>query len=374
MAKGKPTLPNLEPYRAAGINPDTGMLYAWEQGDYTGLKAGMRKKLRVLDEQNAVNRYTWYNLPSGLNGQMIERMLYYRGQLCFFYMEANDKYYCLPYALDGTIDVYGRFTGVTPLPFNGTSNDGGTEKKIKPWITGLRKIPLYEVAIEEDYDWDINKMKAAVNDSCVLLHDYTKQQSETILPRQQLQEPLIDVMSNCIPFLNTALLNSTGVMGMRVEVEADQSNVLAASASVNQAALTGQKFIPIVSTLEFQELTGGDAAKAEEFMMALQSLDNFRLSLYGLDNGGLFQKKSHMLEAEQEMNQGNVGLVMQDGLTIRQRFCDIVNSMWGLGIWCEVSENVIGVDRNGDMLIGDQQDQSGNAKGEQPQEVANDQQ
>jgi hypothetical protein len=100
----------------------------------------------------------------------------------------------------------------------------------------------------------------------------------------------------------------------------------------------------------------------------MQSLDNFRLSLYGLDNGGLFQKKSHMLEAEQEMNTGTVGLVMQDGLTIRQKFCDIVNSLFGLGVWCEISENVIGIDKNMDGQISDEQDQSG-IPGEQPQEV-----
>lgn len=41
--------------------------------------------LRIVDEQDAVNRYKWSGLPSGLNGQFIERMLYYKYQLCFFY-------------------------------------------------------------------------------------------------------------------------------------------------------------------------------------------------------------------------------------------------------------------------------------------------
>ena len=169
--------------------------------------------------------------------------------------------------------------------------------------------------------------------------------------------------------MNTALLNSTGVQGMRVTDEADQSNVLAASASINHAALTGQKYIPVVGKVDFQDLSAGNVAKSEEFMLAMQSLDNYRLSLYGLDNGGLFQKQSHMLQAEQEVNQGNVGLILQDALTNRQNACDIINNVWGLGIYCEVSETVIGVDRNGDMLIGDSQDQSGTQSGQQPQEV-----
>ena len=102
----------------------------------------------------------------------------------------------------------------------------------------------------------------------------------------------------------------------------------------------------------------------------MQALDNFRLSLYGLDNGGLFQKKAHMLEAEQDMNAGNIKLVYQDGLTIRQKFCDIVNSIWGLGIWCEASETVVGIDKNLDGEVADNQDQSG-IPGEQDAEVSN---
>ena len=29
---------------------------------------------------------------------------------------------------------------------------------------------------------------------------------------------------------------------------------------------------------------------------------------------------------------------MQDGLEIRQHFCNIVNSIWGLGIWVEANQ------------------------------------
>ena len=62
-------------------------------------------------------------------------------------------------------------------------------------------------------------------------------------------------------------------------------------------------------------------------MLAMQSLDNLRLSGYGIDNGGLFEKKAHELQSEADINGGPVGLVMQDGLSIRQNFCNIVNSI-----------------------------------------------
>ena len=79
----------------------------------------------------------------------------------------------------------------------------------------------------------------------------------------------------------------------------------------------------------------------------MQSVDNFRLSGYGIENGGLFEKKAHELESEAAINGGPIGLVMQDYVSIRQHFCNVVNSIWGLGIWCEPTENIT-QDLNGD--------------------------
>lgn len=355
MANGKPAVWNYEPYYAAGINPKTGLPVKFDNME-TEAKMAIKKQLRILDEQNAVNRFTWYNLPDGLSGRLLERILYYKGQGMFFKMP-DDKFYFLPYALDGTIDVYGRYTSVTPLPFNGSTDNG---KKAEPLIKGLTYDCVYDVLLPEDFasdngEIDINKIQEAVDKSCVLLKDYTEQISQTVLPRQSLQDPLLDIMSDCVPLMRTALFNSTGVMGMRVGDQTEQSNAEAANRSINHAALNGKRYVPIVGQIDFQELAGGNVAKSEEFLLAMQSLDNYRLSLYGLDNGGLFQKKSHMLEAEQEMNAGNVGLVLQDSLNIRQDFCQIVNSIWGLGIWCEASEVALGIDKNFDGVVGQEE-------------------
>ena len=357
----------------AGIDPKTGLPIKFGEGA-CALKGDIKKNLRIMDEQNAINCFTWYNLPSGITPQLLERILYYRGQGMFFYMEEVNKFFFLPYALDGTIDVYGRYQSVTPLPFNGTSKAGDKEK---PWIQGLTRDVIYEVELPESYiaadgTIDVDGVINTQNTKCVLLKDYTEQVSQTNISRQILNDPLLDVMSDMVPFARTALLNGTGVQGMRIGSEDEGANVEWASAALNTAALMGKKWVPIVGNMEFQELTGGNLAKAEEYFLALQSLDNLRLSFYGLDNGGLFQKKSHMLEAEQEMNQGNVGLVMRDRLANRQNFCTLVNSIWGLGIWCEISEVAIGMDKDGDMVAGDNEDQGTNMGGTAKQEVATD--
>lgn len=357
-----PAMYDLDAYYAAGINPQTGLpIKAGDNGLSCISKADIKKQLRILDEQDAVNRFTWYNLPSGLNSRLMERILYYKGQAMFF--KIKDNFYFLPYALDGTIDVYGRFTEVTPLPFNGSTK--AKDGKELPWIPGLKRKVAYDIQMPEDYVseegeilWD--KIEEDQDNYCVLLKDYTEQVSQTNISRQILQDPILDVMADMFPFMRTALLNGTGVQGMRVNSQDEYANVEAASRSVNRAALEGKKYIPIVGNVDFQDLAGGELAKAEEFLLAMQSLDNYRLSLYGLDNGGLFQKKSHMLEAEQAMNTGTTGLVMRDSLQNRQDFCNIVNSIFGLQIWCEPSEVVMGMDMNGDMMAGSNEDMGTN--------------
>lgn len=358
----KPFMMNVEPFIAAGMDPKTGLPKKMADCEGKGLKPGIKAALRILDEQDAVTRYKWYNLPCELTSQELERLLYYKGQLCLFYSEPLDNFYFMPYALDGTIDFYGRYNTVHPVPMtSGTTNDekAAAQKQLQ-YLSTLKLDVVYDVPTEYKDPFK----------STVLLHDYTKQMSQTVIARQLLQEPILDIMSDCFPFMRTALYNSTGVQGLRVNSQDEESNVKAANKSIDRAVLEGQRYIPILAGLEFQDLAGGETQKSEEFLLAMQALDNFRLSLYGLENGGLFQKKSHMLEAEAQMNAGHAKAPLNDGLLIRQHFCDIANSLWGLGIWCEISESAIGTDTDGDGMAMDTEDQSGTAPGNQPEEVS----
>lgn len=346
---GTPNIKDLMTLIQAGINPATGLPIRMSDGGNCDLKPNIKRFLRIIDEQDAVNRGTWHNLPCNITSQELERMLYYKGQLAFFYMKETNEFYFMPYALDGTIDFYGRFNTVHPVPMaNGTTESD--KKRYNDQLAVLSQMKLkciYGVVLDEDID---EKM---MTESCVLLHDYTKQLSQTIIPRCDLNDSIIDVMAECIPLMRTQLLASTGVEGVRVQ-DADQAQAVSqASIGVKQSALKGDIFVPVVGTIDFQEISGGNAGKSEEFMVAMQSLDNLRLSSYGLDNGGLFEKKAHVLNAEEQVNQTNVGLVMQDAVSIRQNFCNVVNSIWDLGIWYEPSENETMADMNGDGLLYD---------------------
>ena len=338
-------------YRAAGIDPcaviDPKIVAAYEScADPVGLKRSLMGIISKNDEQIAINSFKWYGLPNGLTGNLIERILYYKGQGMLFYMPADEKFYFLPYALDGDIDVYGRFTAVTPVPYKGTPGSTENNGEIKPWIKGLRRFPVYDFQLDP---MTMDKYET----SCVLLYDRSQDVSETVIPRSTTNMGIIDIESDFMPMMRTALSNATGVQGIRVNSQDEGASVRAASSASNVAAITGQKWLPITASIDFQDLAPANVAKAEEFLLAMESVDNFRLGIHGLENGGLFQKKAHMLESEQQANTGSTGLIMNDKLWQRQNFCNIVNSLWGIGCWVEPSENVTGNDMDLNGVVGD---------------------
>ena len=113
-------------YKMAGIDLKTGLTTRVVDGE--GLKKNMKHILRLIDEQDAINRYKWYNLPCNISSEELERLLYYKGQLCFFYFKDLDEFYFMPYALDGSIDFYGRYNTIHPIPMSSGTED---DKKVK---------------------------------------------------------------------------------------------------------------------------------------------------------------------------------------------------------------------------------------------------
>lgn len=352
---GNPKILDIDTLIQAGINPKTGL--PLKLGNRRcSTKEDIKRAIRKNDEQIFVNRYTWYNLPMNLTGAELERMLYYKGQLAFFYLKDLGEFYFTPFALDGTIDFYGRYNTIHPVPMtSGTDDKAG--KAQAQYLSGIKLNCVYGVKLPEEL-----KEEDLIG-SAVLLHDYSKQLSQTIIPTQQINDPIIDLEAECMPYLRTALLMGSGVKGVRV-ADADQADsVREGSKSMVDAATHAEPYVPITGAIEFQELTDGKVAQAQEFLMSMQSIDNFRLGLHGVQNGGLFEKSQYINNSQTDMNYagGDIGLTLQDGLNIRQNFCNIVNSIWGLGIWCDVSENLVAQDLNGDGKGYDSDEDGNNA-------------
>lgn len=342
---GTPKLPDIKTLIEAGINPKTkGPIRVVSKEDQAKLKIDMKQFLRIIDEQDAVNRYVWTNLPNNITSQELERLIYYKGQLAFFYNETLEEFYFMPYALDGSIDFYQRYKRIHPVPMTAGVEDEKSEayKSQASILSAIKLNVKYGIVNPDDLTEDDLK------NSAVLIYDYSKQLSQNTIPRSLINDSLLDTMANMIPFANTKLMLSTGVKGVRLN-DADQSLEAEIQAlKIEDYALKGKPWIPLISSFDFQELANDTGGAVQDYFLALQSLDNYRLSGYGIDNGGLFEKKSHELQSQADINGLPVGMVLQDGLSIRQNFCNIVNSIWDLGIWCEPAENIVGLDRDGD--------------------------
>lgn len=350
---GRPRIPDLETLIKMGINPKTGLPLKLGSGQRCSTKEDIKKAIRKNDEQIFVNRYVWRNIPCDLTSQELERMIYYKGQLAFFYFKELKQFFFMPYALDGGLDFYGRYTKIKAIPFN-SANDSKEAKAQAKYLGSKNFDVKYGIVLPENLTID-----DLYNDA-VLLHDYTKQLSQQIVPTQLINDPIIDLEAECMPFLRTAMLMGTGTKGVRVADADQEASVAEGARNMIDSALNAEPYVPIQGTIEFQELTDGSAVKCADYLQTMQALDNFRLGLHGVDNGGLFEKKAYVNDAQTGMNYagGDVGLTLQDGLSIRQEFCNIVNSIWGLGIWCEVSENLINTDLDGDGVAYERDDEA----------------
>lgn len=344
---GKPIMKDIQTLKALGLD-DKSII---DRLIFAPYKDAFVKTLRIMDEQQFLTRYKWYNLPYGLNENLVERILYYRGRAMFFYMPETDKFYFLPFAFSKEIDVYGRMNRCIPLPFTGSS----TTESMKSALSLETREPVYDFQIE-DMTWKdfIGK--------CVICYDYSQQLSQTILSRQELNDMIIDYEADMLPYMHTALLNSTAVEAIRVNSDDEQAELRVASLGVQSAALNGLKWLPVRGRIDFQSLGSNGTSQAQEYLLAMQSMDNFRQMGMGLGDGTLFQTRAHMLQTQADMAIGRVDGIYQDGLNRRQEFCNLVNSVFGLGIWCDVSEQSTGYDKSLDGLIADENDQQVNSE------------
>lgn len=343
----KPMLPNVDEIITVGLNPKTGL--PLKEHSPSALKENVMKLLRLNDEHLFVNRFVWHNLPKGLDSQDIERLLYYRGEICIFWNKTLNKFFATPFAPIGPFDYMGRPTRAKPVPF-GTGNaqeDNGKSTPLMEWFSTLELRILWERPSLED----LVENPTMLEECCVVIQDYTPQRSVKILPRQVVNDGIIDLESYMLPYMRTALLNATGIKGMRVNNDDESWSVLEASRSVNDAACNGEQFVPMTATQNFQEFTNGTSTRSEEFLLAMQAIDNIRVGALGLDQGGIFEKAAHKLQTEAEMATSNTALILTDSLIQRQKRADIMTILWGIPVSVSVAEPTQSVDKNLDGNI-----------------------
>ena len=101
QGKNNAYLPNLETFFQAGIDPKTKLPIKFTHP--CDLSRDIYRLLQIINRVQKTTSYKWYNLPSGIDGRLIERILYFKGQGAFFYNTIDQTFYFLPFALKGSI-------------------------------------------------------------------------------------------------------------------------------------------------------------------------------------------------------------------------------------------------------------------------------
>lgn len=332
MAK-QPSMINLDAYTQLGIDPKTGLPLKLADGTCT--YPSILDALTELDIAECANMFKWYNLPDGIDAELIERIMYLRGQGAMFYLKSNNTFYFLPFGARDGVDVYGRYKAIIPLSFGGTA----TVDDDKVWLGEISYEPIYTIM---DHLGDETEQLT----KAVILTNGCRKLSQNVPPEYELVKPILTMMNEAYPMARTNLFAGSGVMGVRVSNADEANQITNAAATIPAAALSSRYMIPLQGSLDFQELGGGNATQPEAYLLYMQSLDNFRQHIHGIGDGAIFEKSAHMLQSEIGANFSNVGLRLNDKLRARKQFCIICNQLWGLGIDVEVDESIVGRDRN----------------------------
>lgn len=279
-----------------------------------------RMKLEILLARKSmvefIERYKWSGLPKELNQDLIERVLWFRGKGCLFKAENDGKYRFLPFTLKGDIDIYGRYTNITPTLFTGTE---AYDKQ--PYITNLTLPVAYSV--------DDKEGKAVIlTDSSLAISQDNPFMNELIKP---LNEQLVDILV----LVNIDLITSAKVFYLMAQDEAQKTAIEAEFANMDNQILNGKRVFVVVSPTELKEITKETSKDSARYFQSYQSFDNLRKDILGIPNGGTFMKQEHMTEAESGQNGNSASSVFNNGLRVRKEFCEIANAVFGLSISVE---------------------------------------
>lgn len=297
--------------------------------DISRFESNVRRALRIKEETEYINRYSWSGLPLGVNQELLERVMYYRGQAVGFMLEG--EFMLLPFALDSMndsgIDAYGRYKYVRPFSFNGTSyyekNEGG--KREVRYKDGL----LFESLLLRVANRNQFSMVKAMEDpetAGVLLYDYPRQLSQQIIPRSVVNGFLHEELSNILCMVHKNVVKSGVLWTIVVDTESKKRAIELELAGLEKS-LIQQYAVVLTSHTEFQELAKPDANNIPMLFEAYSSLDNLRKLFLGLENQGVFEKKQQMLQVETEQTGQTTSMVYNDGLKQRQEFCVYCNGL-----------------------------------------------
>ncbi len=362
-------LPNIEAIKAMGLDPKTMLPVKFTEPGDRVIRGDILKQLRIKDEQEYVNRLVVHTPGLNMSSMEFFRLMYYHPNLALMVLEGQP--YLMPYSYDGGLDFYNRPRAIHPVPLTQGSNtddsskseaDKAREKALREIMAGYKKTVIYDVVPEEDLTDDI------FDNACVLVRDYTQQNSNVNIPRAKVNDAVLRLESDVFQYMRTSLLTGSGARGIKVNDPDAASSVVALSNAIDNAALNGSPYVPLLSRMDIQELTNAGVLHVQDYMLAIQGLDNYRKQCLGVDNAAMFDKKAYVNEAQTNTSMTN-SLPLIDSLNQIQSAFDIWNSIYGTDWYVEINPALMNVQNSGMIDESEGGSGNGNASGNERKDV-----
>lgn len=307
-----------------GFN-NTGVNRAEANGlDY---KVKIRSLLTTNELSSYVGRFKYKNLPLGMNGEIIETMLYYKGQLAMF--KLANKYYILPFVYAGTVNHLGLQEEIIPIPFNGTIDSG---KSIQSFA-GNYKALLFEGMLGED---EYNE-----EDVAVVLRERSGLYLGATPPTIALTDQLLDKLAENVLLVRNNILLSHPVKYVTIESQDKSTSVNSQMANIFNNILEGKLIQTVVGHLKFDDVsTNPPSVQVQQLWQNFASLNSLRLTSLGITNNGSFEKRERILTDEISGKQAETELILDDHLLLRQNWVDLINKVWGLNVSVALSDTL----------------------------------
>lgn len=238
----------------------------------------------------ASHMFQWVNLPSGLDSEDLELMLIDRGAVAFF--NTTSGHYVLPFTSDGKLNVYGKHLSVRAVPLNGEQ------------LAQLDSVPriLYDNSAKQPFN---HYLRAFANRLAFI------QRSISIVERQARFPSITKV--------NEA--NKESYTRFQSKIDEGYPVIFVDDAMIMEAVqVFDTGFRP-----EIFAALWNDYNKVEGEIYALLG------TMFNVEQN----KAAGVGTAETIVNYSQTFALANSRLQQRQRWCEKLNAEFGLGIWCE---------------------------------------
>ena len=265
---------------------------------YAPQRARLETFMRSIDSAEACNRFKWNISSKAIPKQFIEQFLYRRGALMFY--KEGREYRLLPFIANGSLNLYGFFTKVKPIPFNSKTNPKN-----------------YDNYIANEYD--VYNFEDDTNKTAVILYDRIDGFTRTNgpIPTQDLQQIVIREIVNRLSFLNINLVNS---QGKNIILVKDPKQASVVNKALENVYNSDKSFSIVKSKFDVQVINNEIEYKEQALWEDIMSWNNLRLQGLGINNNGLFNKKERLYSGESDSNDEQTEVITDAYFEARKLF------------------------------------------------------